>query len=291
MNRIFAYLTGVVITASCVAQEEQTAQPVYNIFNTTRMVNGHTTETLWRHELDVRITHHFGNMATSGAARSLFGIDEAADIRIAFEYGLYNDILIGFGRSKGAGPVTEVWDGFAKWRILQQNSDWSTPMSLVLLGTASYTSMAANPDLSSPAAYTNTSQRFSYSTQLLASAKFGERLSVQLMPTFVWRNFVAYQDNNELFALGGAVAYRVTKVMSILVEYYQNFPDIRSIRDVNYRSPLGFGLEWNTGGHVFHVTFTNSRPIGETQFIPYTASRWDKGEFRIGFTISRIFKL
>jgi hypothetical protein len=33
----------------------------------------------------------------------LFGLDNSADIRIAFEYGITDKMMIGLGRSKGTG--------------------------------------------------------------------------------------------------------------------------------------------------------------------------------------------
>jgi hypothetical protein len=50
-------------------------------------------------------------------------------------------------------------------------------------------------------------------------------------------------------------------------------------------------LEWDTGGHVFQLNFTNATGIFETDYIPYTISNWGDGEFRMGFTISRWFNL
>lgn len=290
MNNWSCILLGIAFSVHGLAQEAE-PELIYNTFSTTRVINAHSTETLWRNELDVRITHRFGDIAVKGASHSLYGFDVASDMRFGFEYGLFNNVLIGVGRSKGSGPLNEVWDGFAKWRILQQTTDWSTPISLVLMGATTYTTMRASSDFSSPVSYEKSGQRLSYVTQLIAAVKFGERLSVQLMPTFLWRNFVAYEDDNGLFSIGGAASFKCTKVISVTVEYFQNLPSSRKIMGINYVSPLAVGLEFDTGGHVFHVSFTNAKGIGETQFIPYTASLWEHGEFRLGFTISRIFKL
>ncbi|MFQ5446191.1 MAG: DUF5777 family beta-barrel protein [Saprospiraceae bacterium] len=39
------------------------------------------------------------------------------------------------------------------------------------------------------------------------------------------------------------------------------------------------------------MNFTNATGIIPTDYIPYTRSNWLDGQFRIGFTISRIFNL
>jgi len=82
--------------------------------------------------------------------------------------------------------------------------------------------------------------------------------------------------------------------MSLIVDYFYVFKEeaVRDYFEANgllFYNPLGIGLEVETGGHVFHVTFTNSTAILENQFIPYTTSSWTKGQFRWGFIISRTF--
>jgi hypothetical protein len=268
------------------------AQDVVNIFNSTRVINSHSTDVLWKKEMDIRITHRFGDMATSEAVHSFFGLDDAADIRIAVEYGLTNNLMIGLGRNKGAGPQTELIDGFAKYAILKQTSDNKIPLSVTLLGTAVVTTMKRSPDSTSAVHFGDNSviNRLSYCSQLLIAKKFGSRFSLQLMPTYIHRNFVAFHDVNDLFSVGAAFRLRVTKVMSVIGEYFYNFSDTRVVNGKQYHNPLGLGFEFDSGGHLFMLNFTNSRSINETQFIPCTPSDFTKGEFRFGFTISRIIK-
>ena len=66
--------------------------------------------------------------------------------------------------------------------------------------------------------------------------------------------------------------------------------DAEGNRDFHF--PLGFGLEWETGGgHVFQMNFTNATGLVETDYIPYTTTSWLDGEYRFGFTIARKFRL
>ena len=60
---------------------------------------------------------------------------------------------------------------------------------------------------------------------------------------------------------------------------------------VELNNPIALGVEFDTGGHVFQLNFTNSRGFGEVQYIPSTTSNVADGQFRFGFTISRVFKL
>ncbi|MFI5204128.1 MAG: DUF5777 family beta-barrel protein [Flavobacteriales bacterium] len=269
------------------------AQDVVTIFNSTRVINSHSTDMLWKKELDIRISHRFGDMATAGAAHEFFGLDNSADIRLAVEYGISNNLMVGLGRCKGAGPQVELVDGFVKYAILKQTSDNKKPLSITLLGTAVTTYMLRSSDSTSAVHFGDNSfvNRLSYCSQLLIAKKFGSRFSIQLMPTYVHRNFVAFDDTNGLFSVGAAFRLRVTKVFSIIGEYFYNVGNERIVNGVKFRNPLAVGFEFDSGGHLFMLNFTNSPGIGETQFIPYTPSDFTKGEFRFGFTISRIIKL
>ena len=54
---------------------------------------------------------------------------------------------------------------------------------------------------------------------------------------------------------------------------------------------LGIGIEIETGGHVFHLNFTNSSGIIENDYLPVTSDSWADGDIKLGFNISRVFYL
>lgn len=292
MNRLLI-IFGILSAVPALSQEqeweweEETAEEV-QLFHDTRVINGHSVETLEKRTLDFRITHRFGDAGTGASGRTLFGIDQAADIRIAFEYGILDQLTVGLGRSKGAAPYTEYWDAFAKYRIMRQGTKF--PITMTALTGVFFTSMLPSSDVSSPVAFQKDAHRFSYVTQLLIGRGFADRVSLQLAPTWVHRNFVAAEDQNDVFSLGGVLKVRVYKKISLVAEYYLNFGD-RSSGPLEYRDPLGFGIEFKTFAHAFQLCFMNSAGLGEGQFIPYTSSNWLDGQFRFGFTISRNFSL
>ncbi|MDG1428537.1 MAG: DUF5777 family beta-barrel protein [Crocinitomicaceae bacterium] len=266
------------------------AQEVQETFNGTRVINGHSTETLEARILQFRIEHRFGDMAgANGGVQQFFGFDQAADIRFAFEYGITKDLMVGLGRSKGTGaPYRSLVDMFVKYKILAQEKG-KMPVSLTVLGSGTATYMQASSDLTQVTSFPEFAHRLAYNSQLLVSRKFGESVSAQLMPTYVHRNFVDIDDVNGMFAIGGALHWKITKTIGLSAEYYHAIHD-SGVRTTNTNS-LGFAFEWITNGHTFKLNVTNSRGFNETQFIPYTYSSWKDGEFRLGFTISRNFKL
>jgi hypothetical protein len=104
------------------------------------------------------------------------------------------------------------------------------------------------------------------------------------------RNLVPAGDEETLFALGVAGRYKFTKRFGILADYYQVFSSYRDNNtNTDFYSPLGLGFEIETGGHVFTLTFVNAKAIVENNFLPNSTSSWGNGEYRFGFTISRMF--
>jgi hypothetical protein len=283
----FAFGQQVVSDSSQVIEEEYVEpEEELETYSGTRIVNGHSVETLHKGVLEFRIEHKFGDIASTGAGiNTLYGLDNVSDIRIAFEYGVTDKLMVGFGRSRGTGtPYRSLLDGFVKYRLLHQDKK-GIPLSLSLLGTTSYTYMPASDNLNEVNSFPKSIYRFAYCTQLNVARKFGDKFSLSIMPTLVYRNYVATDDVNALFSIGSALSYAVNSKVSLIIEYYNNIQK-ETVRS-NYQNSLSAAVEWITFGHNFKVYLTNAGGFGETQFIPYTNTDWAKGQFRLGFCISR----
>lgn len=268
------------------------AQDVTETFNSTRIVNSQSTEVLGKKTWQYRIEHRFGDFAGSnGGVQQAFGFDQAADIRMAFEYGVSNKWMLGVGRSKGIGrPYTSLLDGFIKGKILTQNAEKRMPLSFAVIGNMYGTYMKSVNDAQSLANYDgNFARRLSYSTQLVFSRKMNDRLSIAFMPTWTHRNYVESDDMNDVIALGGALNVKVTKSFGVVLEYFYNLED-EDFRST-YTNSIGIGLEFVTNGHNFHINLTNARGFGDVQYIALTKEKWLDGQFRLGFSISRNFKV
>lgn len=263
------------------------------IFNGTRVINGHSTDMLLKNQLECRFTQRFGDMSTSGASTTGFGLDNITDIRLAVEYGLMNNLNFGIGRSKGAGPFTQIIDGYIKYNLLQQNLSGSHPLSISILQTMAGTYMKESTDSTLPSSFGGQNvRRLAYCTQLLIGKQFGKRVGILISPTYVHRNYVAYDDRNALFSCGLSLRFKICKSFSVLAESFLSNRYTYSVLGAYNRIPLGLGFELKSGKTLFLVNITNSTGIGETQFIPYTSSNIKNGEYRMGFTIahSLIFK-
>jgi len=255
------------------------------LFLDTRAINGHTVKLLEKKVLELRITHRFGEIATNQSYRTLFGLDNSSDIRIGLEYGVRENFMIGGGRSKGAGPFLELWDGFLKLGIYKNKE-----RNIKITGSSQFffTSMPSSNNPTKLTNFTKFSHRLSYHNEILFGFKPSKKITLQISPGFIYRNLVNYQDNNFLPHISSVARIHLFKKVSLILEYYTNFSS-SEFRKNNYVNPFGLGIEINTFGHVFLLNFVNSRGIGEGQFLPYTKSKWSEGEFRFGFTIARKF--
>ncbi|MEO1517604.1 MAG: DUF5777 family beta-barrel protein [Bacteroidota bacterium] len=264
---------------------------VYQTFKDTRIINSHSVETTPRRKLDIRIGHRFGDFAGSnGGWQNFYGLENAEDIMIGANYGVSDKLTIGVFRTKGSSQLQQNLHGEMKFRIFHQTDDGSTPLSLTFTGLSSLSTMEKSESPESVANFDKFTHRLSYHAQLLLARKFSDRFALQVSGGYVHRNQVTFDDDNGLLHIGAATRIQITKVLGIIADIA--YP-ISSLRDSanDFYPPIGIGLEIETGGHVFQVNFTNATGIMETDYLPYTNTNWGDGEFRLGFTISRLFNL
>lgn len=265
-------------------------------FKDTRIINAHSVEVLAKHKLDIRIGHRFGDfIGDNGGWKNFYGFENVADVMIGAEYGVTDKLTIGLNRTKGVGDLKALINPLVKYQIIKQ-SEGGPPLTLTALVVGSISTAQRNENSNGVNSFPKFSHRMAYAIQFLAAKKVGDKLSIQLTPSYTHRNLVDFEDNNNVISLGLSGRYQMTKVIAVLMDYTLPLNGVQSpftenTEGLNYYAPFGIGLEWDTGGHVFQVNLTNARGIIETDYIPNTQSSWSKGAFRIGFTISRMFNL
>lgn len=255
-------------------------------FKSTHVVLSHSSETQKKHDLDLRIRHHFGDIGGRfGSAHTLYGLDVATDLFIGLDYGVTDDFTVSVGRSK----QDELFNFSGKYKLLKQKSNGTMPINMTLFAQLGW--IAREPFNESE--FTQYSDRFSYFFQSIISRKFSSRLSLEVMPGFLVRNNMEDEgDSKNLFSLGFAGRMKITKRLSFVADYtvVNGLSRPKDLTEAYY-NPFGVGLEIETGGHIFSLNFMNSEYIVENNFIPNTKKSWGKGGVRFGFTISRNFTL
>jgi len=270
----------------------QESEKVYQTFKDTRVISAHSTETLKAGILDFRISHRFGDFGGDGGGwETFYGLENATDVMIGFEYGITNNFMVGLNRAKGHGPLKQNVSTIAKIKFAEQDVDNTIPFSLAVLGIGTASTMPRSTTEGVINFFAKTAHRFSYHAELIMSRKFSNYFSFQISGAWTYRNIVPATDKNDLVSIGFASRIQISKSLGVILDGRMIFSDIRNTA-TGYYAPLGIGLEWETGGgHVFQINFTNAAGVVQTDYIPYTTSNWLDGEFRLGFTIARQFRI
>ena len=203
-------------------------------------------------------------------------------MRMGFDYGLTNYLMVGIGRS----TYQKTYDAFFKVKILRQSKGKrNMPITLSYVPTIALKTIRFE-DTSRTNYFTS---RLFFTHQLIIGRKFSESTSLQLMPTYTHRNLVQLAtEPNDLIAIGIGGRQKLSKRVSLNFEYYYQLPDYKLLNTTNSLS-VGFDIE--TGGHVFQLHFTNSQGMSERTFITETTGLWEKGDIFFGFNISRVFTI
>lgn len=259
-------------------------------FKGTRLVNGHTIETKSGGTLEFIFAHRFGPV--NGGLYEMYGLDEAY-VRLGLDYGITDDLSVSIGRNS----ASKIMDGYLKYRVFkQQKGQRNFPISVTALGGMAYSISPKRGD--EPAGF-ETVDRLAYTGQLLIARKITTALSLQLMPTYVHKNAVnKASENNNQFALGIGGRLKITRSMALTTEYYHNFDKGRynTVTDgvattAPYYNSIGFGVDIETGGHVFQLVITNGYGLTERAFITETQEDFFDGNIHLGFNVTRTFQL
>jgi hypothetical protein len=251
------------------------------IFESSRLILSQSSETIKKNNFNVLIMHRFGDVGgEDGGGKYLFGLDKIEDLYIGFEYGLTNNLNIDIGRSampdEGGLVSLEM-----KYAILHQTSDDSSPIGITLVGVGG---------LRPYSDFDQFSDRLSYFAQAIFARKISHDLSIQIAPSFVQNNLPVPDTIGSMkgfFSLSASARIKVTKISSIIIDYAHPFSSFRNRN--GFSDPFGVGIQMVTGGHVFTINITNARTANEINYLSNTTSDYARGNYRIGFTIARMF--
>ncbi len=251
------------------------------VFESPRLILTQTTETIKKKNFNVIIIHRFGDLAgTVGGGKSSFGLDNIADVYIGFQYGLTNNLNIEIGRS--AIPTVGGLAGLElKYAVVHQTNDSSSPIAISLIGETG---------LRPYNTFANFSDRVSYFGEVVFARKFSHSFSLEIAPSIVQNNLPIPDlpgSSHSVFSMSAAARLKVSKLMGVIVDYAHSFSSFGAAN--GFSDPLGFGIQTVTGGHVFTINITNTKAASEINYLSKTTSDYSRGQYRIGFTISRMF--
>lgn len=281
MKRTFFIITSLLIGLTAFAQEDLMAeldakqvndQSVLGTFKALQIVTMQSTKMPAKKEFYMVVSHRFGSI--KGGISEFFGFDDATT-KIGGIYGITDNLSVSVSRH----TLLKIYETSAKYRIVKQND--KSPIDIVGYHTIDINSGLRKDDYPG----ISFSNRLSFANQILLSRKFSDRISLELAPTFLHKNvYNPAIENNNQFTLASGGRVKMTKRLSLNLEYGYNFntPNF-------YKNPLSLGLDIETGGHVFQLLFTNSQSMTETGYYTNAAGDWGKGDLFFGFNLYRVF--
>jgi hypothetical protein len=264
---------------------------ITNIFNYGILINSQTTETTSKGSFELRIEHRFGELDLKDFGNTIvqefLGFDGSANIRFGFTFAVSDRFQIGIGRTK----IDKTYDFEGKYRLFRQK-ETGTPISVTLyfntaISTKDFPEVGPNEffaDFETPFEH-KFAHRVSYSTQFLVSKKIGENLSLELNPTFIYKNLVPAGDKNLTIATSLGARFKTGITSSIIFEYAAKFNN----RNDNYKNPISLGYEIGTVGHAFQIIISSTNQIIEQNIYTTLPLDYTDGKFLIGFNIKRTF--
>jgi len=264
-----ACIFALIFSSQVIAQDE--AEPVMPAFETLTLIDGQTTASPYKGQFMLEIQHRFSEIKEIA---DLFGIYGSANTRIGLSYGISDKLMVGFGTTRKNTLQDLDW----KYNILTQTS--KLPISLSYHGNVVFD--ARDKKYFGPEDEYKFASRMSYLNELIVSSRIGDRISLQMAPTFIWHNAVPEGYNNINASINFGGRFQVLGFHSIILEYDQPLLDA----DEDVFPNLAFGVELGTSTHSFRVFASTYDYIVRNHSAAFNSNNpWD-GDFRFGFNIT-----
>lgn len=264
-------------------------------FNSTRVINQHSVETVGKGTLQFLISHHFSEIWNKDAAgadnlAALLGLNSG----VAHTYLSFDMCPTDWSNVGVSMAGASKYEGWLKFRLLrQQTGKKNVPVSVSWLSLGGFSAAKVND----PNAFTW--NKFSYLHQLMIARKFSDKLSLQIMPSMVHFNIVPFGANNSnnVLSLGAAAKLKLSGTKNLTCEYsrqlnmYENLID-KNGNLVQYNPDLlSVGMEFKTGGHVFQFYVGNTTASSIIDQLARNTTSIKDGHFAFGFTFNRSLML
>lgn len=259
---------------------------VKNTFEGDYLIDNQTVMIPAKGSFVFAMQHRFG--IANHAFTDLFGLFASATIRLGFSYVPVKNLQLGFGASNDRMQVD--WD--VKYALLKQTKDNAMPISVSYFGNAVMDTRKQSP----VTIFSTLSDRFSYFNQLMVARKFSEKFSLQVSGSYAhFNNLQGFIDaegkiqqalKNDNFAVSFSGRYKITDQTSVIGNYDQPLTQ----NPANNPHPnISLGLEMRTSGHDFEIFIANYGYILPQNNMIYNQNDFTKGQFLIGFNITRLW--
>jgi hypothetical protein len=293
LRLLLLLLVATVLTGTELKAQDATAEPVVkkksyvkNTFEGNYLIDNQTVMVPIKGTFEFDINHHFGTI--DHQFTDLFGLFGGANMRLGFSYTPIKDLQVGFG----ANNFNMIVDGSLKYAVIKQTKNNSIPVSVTVFGQAAMDTRAKSDALP----IVTTSDRFSFFNQFIVARKFSEAFSAQASFNYAHFNSVpGYFDANDIvqtamlndhYSVSVGGRFKISPKTSIIVNYEQPLTQ-HPLNDV-YPN-ISFGLDMKSSGHDFQVFFGNYGNTIPQYNSVFSTNDFTKGQYVIGFNISRLW--
>ncbi len=257
-------------------------KPVKDTFGSAWLMDNQTVIVPIKGTLEFDIQHRFGTV--DKGRKDVFGLFAPSNIRLGLSYSPINLLFVGAGLTKERMQV----DMNAKYALLQQTVG-KIPVSVTYFGNMVI-------DARDKSFFRYGVHRLSYFNQLMVARKITDKFSAQVAPSLSWFNNVeGYVDskgeiqkkmNNYHFAYSVLGRYKISENSAIIAGYDQ---PLTQHPTNNPRPNISFGFETTTSSHAFQVFAGNYYGIVPQSNNMFNQNDYTKGQFVIGFNITRLY--
>jgi hypothetical protein len=271
------------VETSAKDEEKETPAPAASTpaFNSARLIHVPSTTPVEKKTFDFRINHRFGN--AKNTTGDLIGMDSSANTELSLDYGITDKWSVGLSRIKD----NKTYESRTKYTFLTQSD--KMPVSIAFTGaigldtqksvsssgmyTASFGPYITLPPTGNSALDTVMSNqvnnyqltqadRTNYFAGFLISRKFGERVSLQVSPLFVHKNYAKSNLGNDRVGLSFGGSIKLTDDISFIFEGIAT--KHRDYQGTNYRTVDQNTFGWDTKTQLtsdaINTTGCNNKP-------------------------------
>jgi hypothetical protein len=257
-------------------------KPVKNTFENIWLIDNQTSLVPIKGTFQMDIMHRFGTV--KNGYEDFWGFFAPSNIRLGFNYVPLNKLMIGVSITK----ANMTWEGYAKYAIFQQTPG-RMPVSVTYYGNIAIDSRPADN-------FVNPSDRLMYFNQIIIARKISERFSLLVSPSYTHVNVVDgyfYEPGkykgvmkHDHFSITSAGRFKIKESMAVIFNYDQ---PITKHPSNNPAPNLALGLEMSTSAHSFQFFVGNFNYITPSRNNYFNQNDYSKGEFLIGFNITRLW--
>jgi Membrane bound beta barrel domain (DUF5777) len=259
---------------------------VRNTFEGNYLIDNQSVMVPVKGTFEFDIQHRFGTV--NNGISDLYGIFSGATMRLGFSYVPIKNLQVGFGACNDRMQV----DWNLKYALLRQTKDGTIPVSITYFGNVVMDTRKKD----ATTLFVTASDRFSFFDQVIIARKISDKLSIQVSPSLShFNNVPGYVDangkiqpqmRNDHFAISFSGRYKITPKTAIIANYDQPLTQ----HPMNNPHPnISLGLEMSTSGHTFQVFAGNYASILPQNNNMFNQNDFTKGQFLIGFNITRLW--